>query len=79
MDVTLYMVSKEKFGRVSKLKTIKVPSIVPAYDGTTVQLQFKFLSNKVSKPQECISIILHNFSQSSLSADVSHIQLITFI
>ena len=34
------MVSKEGFGGVSKVKTIEVPSIVPTYDGTTVQLNF---------------------------------------
>ena len=45
MDVTLYMVSKEGFGGVSKVKTIEVPSIVPTYDGTTVQLNFDNLNS----------------------------------
>ena len=37
--------SKKGFGGVSKVKTIEVPSIVPAYDGTTVQLNFDNLNS----------------------------------
>ena len=36
---------RRDLGGVSKVKTIKIPSIVPAYDGTTVQLNFDNLNS----------------------------------